>query len=272
MTEDDTFLAAVARIARDRQRREEIAPRGLDDRPGCLVEHGDVGQRLALLDPLSGVAMDRERGLGLLAPRSETALLDVQAAEVAEHETFLAAIAELAADRERALEMGARLVEPPLLGVDDRQAVQHLGLGVAVAQLAIDRERALVGRARFLHRTGLALHDAELVERVAVGLAERAAQRQRLLGVATCLVHAALLAFGIGEPGEHLGFARRVVRRPREREGTLEQRHRLLEPTGGDGCASDHGQRCRAQRRLDLLQAVDLACPGRSPDRRGLVS
>jgi len=65
-TEDDPLLAAVARIARDRQRGEEIASRGLDT-TSCLVEHGDVGQRLALLDPLSGVAMDRERSLGLLA-------------------------------------------------------------------------------------------------------------------------------------------------------------------------------------------------------------
>jgi hypothetical protein len=58
--------------------------------------------------------------------------------------------------------------------------------------------------------------------------------------------------------GEHVGFARRVVRRPREREGTLEQRHRRIEPTGSGGQASDHAQRCRAERRLDLLQAVDL--------------
>ena len=208
----------------------------------------------------------------LLAPRPETALLDVQRSEVAEHEPFLAAISELAADRERALEMGARLVEASLLGVDDRQAVQHLGLGVAVAELAVDRERALVGRARLLHRAGLALHDAELEERDAVALPERAAQRQRLLGMAARLVHASPLPLGIGEPGQHLGFARRVVRRPREREGTLEQRARLLEPTGGDARAPDHGQRRRAQRRARSAAGRRPGCRDRSPDRRGLAS
>jgi hypothetical protein len=271
VTEDDTLQAAVARIARDRQRGEELASRGLDT-TCCLVEHGDVGQRLALLDPLSGVAMDRERGLGLLASHSKAALLDVQAAEVAEHETFLAAISQLAADRERALEMGARLVEPPLLGVDDGQAVQHLGLGVAVAQLAIDRERALVGRARLLHRAGLALHDAELVERVAVGLAERAAQRQRLLGVAARLVHAALRAFGIGEPvstsaSRAASFADRASARARSISGTA-----WSSRPAATAARSDHGQRCRAERRLDLLQAVDLHAQVDRQSRRGLVS
>ena len=201
--------------------------------------------------------MDRERGLGLLAPHFETALLDVQAAEVAEHETFLA---RSPSSRliESALSKWARASSNRPCSAWRMARLFSTLASASPLPLAIDRERALVGRPRFLHRAGLALHDAELVERVAFGLAERGAQRQRLLGVAACLVHAALLAFGIGEPAEHLGFARRVVRRPREREGALEQRHRLVEPTGGDGCTSDHGQRCRAQRRLDLLQAVDL--------------
>ena len=42
-----------------------------DESTRCLVQQGDVGQRLAFLDPLSGVSMDRERGLGLLSAHSE---------------------------------------------------------------------------------------------------------------------------------------------------------------------------------------------------------
>src|SRR6187455_269386 len=98
--------------------------------------------------------------------------------------------------------MGTRLVEPPLLGVDDGQAAQYSGLGVPVAQLAIDRQCTLEGRARLLHRASLALHGAKVVEGVAIDLTERAVQRQRLLGVTACLVHAALQAFGIGEVSE----------------------------------------------------------------------
>ena len=59
-------------------------------------------------------------------------------------------------------------------------------------------------------------------------------------------------AFGIGEPGEHLGFARRVVRRAREREGTLEQRHRrssrpaatVRRPTAVSAAARSVGSIC----------------------------
>ena len=192
VTEDDTLMAAFARIARIASAAKKLL-RAASTRPAAwssramLVSVWPSSIRSPVSRWIASAASDCSRP-NPRRPCSMFRLPRLPSTRPSWRRSPGSRLIESALSK-----WSARLVEPPLLGVDDGQAVQHLGLGVAVAQLAIDRERALVGRARLLHRAGLTLHDAELVERVAVDLTERASQRHRLLGVAACLVHAALL-------------------------------------------------------------------------------
>ena len=215
-------------------------------------------ERVALQVAFSAVAVDRERGLRLLATEGRLSMPDVQLSEVAEDKAFQATVAELAADGEGGLEMLARQVEAALLGVNDGEAVQHQGFGAPIAALAADRERSLQGRARFVHRPGLALDDAEFGEGAGVGLAQGAAQHKSPFGAAPRLGHAALLPLGIGKACQHLGLPGRIDCRLREGERSREQHARVLEPARSHVRACRRVQRCGAQRRLDRRDRVDF--------------